>query len=74
MTCSFCTPKGWKKMCCNICGAGSEGDVYISIMIATDSDDSYPYSQTDLCKKCFEKYGVESAINHNIFCRDQVEK
>lgn len=62
--CNLCEPNGWKRKCCNIHGAGTPA--YISIAIATDNDDElYPYTMTDLCKKCFDDYGVESAINHN---------
>ena len=61
--CNFCEERGWKKKCCCICGVGVEA--YISISIATGGDDLFPYTQTDLCKSCFDEVGIEAAINHN---------
>jgi hypothetical protein len=62
--CDFCEPNGWNKKCCHICGAGSS--VYISIAIATENkEELYPYSQTELCKDCWDKYGIDVAMDHN---------
>ena len=64
MSCNLCTPNGWNKKCCSICGHGPP--VYISICITTVNDDEqFPYTQTDLCKKCYAEYGIESAFDHN---------
>lgn len=69
MGCNFCKPKGWDKKCCCICGSGTPA--YISICIATENgDEQFPYTQTDLCKQCFDEYGMESAINHNVEIRN----
>jgi hypothetical protein len=67
--CNFCEPNGWNKKACCICGIGV--GVYISILIATENtDEIYPYTQTDHCKKCWDEYGIESAMDHNRECRD----
>lgn len=68
MGCNFCRPKGWTKKACNICGAGSA--CYISITISVPNGSDYPYSQTDLCRECWEKYGIAAALDHNAQCRD----
>jgi hypothetical protein len=66
--CDFCEPNGWNKKCCCICGAGSS--VYISITIATgNKDELYPYSQIELCKDCWDKYGIDVVTDHNRECR-----
>ncbi len=67
--CNFCEPNGWKRKVCNICGTTREHEVYISISIALENEDDYPYSQTDLCRDCYDKYGIESAMDHNLECR-----
>ena len=67
--CSFCEPHGWDKKCCCICGSGSSA--YISISIATGhADNLYPYTQTDLCRNCWDKYGINPAIDHNSVCKE----
>ncbi len=72
--CNFCEPKGWKKKVCNFCGTTKPHTVYISIAIATDRDDEeFPYTQTDLCKPCFETIGIDSFIDHNNECRKDSE-
>lgn len=64
--CHYCDPNGWKRKACNICGTTR---VYISICVALENDDDYPYSQTDLCRECYGAYGIESAMDHNLECR-----
>jgi len=60
----------WRSMVCNFCGTTKPHQVYISISIATDDPESkYPYSQTDMCKPCWNKYGINAAIEHNKQCR-----
>lgn len=61
--CMFCDPSGWDRACCNICGAGSK--VYASISISMPHGNAYPYTQTDLCRKCFDEHGIQAAIEHN---------
>jgi hypothetical protein len=64
-------PNGWRGMCCNFCGSGSEGKVYISILIATDDPESeYPYSQIEMCRECWNENGIEAAMEHNAECRN----
>jgi hypothetical protein len=67
--CNICESGGWKRMVCNVCGISKEHTIFISILIALDNEDDFPYSQTTLCKECWEQYGVESAFEHNEFCR-----
>ena len=66
--CNYCEPNGWRRKSCCICGVGSE--VYISISIATGEDEEFPYTQTDLCKKCWDEHGVRCAIEHNKECME----
>ena len=70
MACSWCEPNGWKSRTCCLCGVSTVGGVFISISIATDDDESdYPYTTTDLCKRCWGKFGIEPALNHNVEIR-----
>ena len=65
---------GWMRMVCNYCGTKRPHMVYISIRIAVtedrNTDNPYPYSQTEMCRKCWDKYGIRGAMDHNIQCRD----
>jgi hypothetical protein len=64
-------PNGWRKMTCDYCGRGSEGKVYISILIATDDPDSeYPYTQTEMCYKCWIENGIKAVLEHNTQFRE----
>lgn len=61
--------RGWHRMTCSFCGIGSK--VHISILIATDhKGNPYPYSQTEMCNKCWNEHGIEAAMEHNRQCRD----
>jgi len=63
-------PDGWKQAKCNFCGITKPHILYISIAIYTgDTESQYPYSQTDMCEECWNEYGIEAAIEHNIQCR-----
>jgi hypothetical protein len=60
----------WKDMTCNFCGAGTHAVVSIRIEIP-ESKNEYPFTQTDLCLKCWNKMGLVSAIQHNEdICRE----
>ena len=56
-------PFGFNKMTCNFCGVNNP--VFISIMIATDDGSEYPYTQTDMCKSCWQEFGINAAFEHN---------
>ena len=66
--CNRCDPNGWNRICCNICGAGTQP--YISISIATGDESLFPYTTTDLCLKCYGEHGITAALEHNAGCRD----
>lgn len=68
MACNHCEPMGWHNKTCSICGVGSA--CYISISISVPHGHDYPYSQTDLCRECWAKYGITAALDHNAQCRD----
>lgn len=54
----------WKDRTCDICGIGSK--TYISVCIQTENEDNdYPYTETNLCRDCFNKLGVQPAFDHN---------
>ena len=62
--CCYCEPYGFDRMVCNFCGI--HGDkVYISISIRLEGEDKYPYTTTDMYRKCWDEGGVESAKEHN---------
>ena len=64
-------PNGWRNLVCSYCGSGSEGKVFISILIATDDPESeYPYSQTEMCLEHWKENGIEAALEHNARCRE----
>ena len=64
-------PDGWRGMTCSFCGTTRPHEVYISILIATDDSESeYPYSQTDMCRQCWEEHGIDAAFEHNRNCRE----
>ena len=60
-------PNGWKHLTCNFCGAGMRGQVFASICIHTGNKDNseYPFTQTNLCRRCYKKHGIEAALDHN---------
>lgn len=53
----------WQDKVCCVCGLGSK--VYIEILIALPDESEYPYTQTALCKECWDEYGIEVALEHN---------
>lgn len=70
MMCNYCEPNGWLRKCCNFCGAGAPAFISISISVPHGGD--YPYSSTDMCEKCFHEYGIQTAMEHNDQCRDDL--
>lgn len=65
---AFSEPNGWRRTVCNFCGTTREHTLFISI--ATDDPKSeYPFSQTDMCKECWDEYGLLAALEHNRQCR-----
>jgi hypothetical protein len=62
--CTYCKPNGWNQKACNFCGIHGDG-VYISISIRLKDDSDYPYTVTDLCRKCWDIGGIEAAMQHN---------
>jgi hypothetical protein len=68
---SMYDPNGWRSMTCCICGNTKPHEVYININIATnDPDSQFPFSETNLCKECWNEHGIESAMEHNAQCRE----
>jgi hypothetical protein len=63
-------PEGWNRLVCNYCGTTKPHKLYISILIATDDGGPFPYSQTEMCKECWEEYGISAAMEHNAMCRE----
>lgn len=64
----------WTEGCCGFCGEGST--VFISISIDfpdPEGDERLNYTQTDLCKECWEKYGIQAAFDHNNQLREAQE-
>ena len=62
-------PYGWNRMTCNFCGVTIPHALFISIKIATGGDGEFPYTQTDMCEKCWREHGIEAAFEHNASCR-----
>ena len=62
----------WNQKCCNMCGEGSTP--YIDIRIATDADGEHPYSQTTMCRSCWDQFGISAAMIYNAECREAVEE
>ena len=64
--CYYCESNGWRRKQCNLC----KNPVYISICIDTgDEESGFPYSQTELCKECWDEYGINVAFEHIERCR-----
>lgn len=65
--CNHCDKYGFDRKCCNYCGI--HGDkVFISISIRLDIKKEgfeFPYTETDMCKKCWDEIGIEGAFQHN---------
>jgi len=56
----------WRDKVCYFCGVHTKGEIYISICIATDDpSQEYPYTQTDMCRSCWDLYGIDAAIEHS---------
>ena len=68
--CNYCESNGWTRKTCNFCGVDTQGGVEIVILIATNDSNEFPYTETALCKKCWEKHGIEPAFEHNDSCRE----
>lgn len=65
MSCNHCDPNGFNSKACNFCGI--HGDkVYISICIRLNEVETYPYTETDMCRKCWDEIGIDGALQHNI--------
>jgi hypothetical protein len=62
MMCNWCEPDGWHRRTCSICGVGSQA--FVSISFETYPNEDFGYTTTDLCRKCWEKHGVEAAMAH----------
>jgi len=68
--CNYCEPKGWSRMCCNFCGYGTP--IFISVSIAVPHGGDFPYSSTNMCEKCFQRLGIQTAMEHNAQCREDL--
>lgn len=63
----------WGRMICSFCGTTKPHTVFISIRIATDcKENPHPYSQTEMCKQCWDTYGIDAALEHNDQCREDI--
>ena len=64
--CNHCEPQGWSRICCNFCGVGVPA--WSSISISVPHGEEFPYSTTDMCRKCFDAYNIKAALEHNSQC------
>ena len=59
--CNYCELYGFDRMSCNFCGIHGD-NVYISISIRLSGEKKYPYTTTDMCRKCWERLDRIEAI------------
>ena len=61
--CWQCEPGGFGRKTCDVCGVGSRA--HVVVCMATGTSDDFPFTETALCKACFEKMRFAPAMQHN---------
>ena len=66
--CWKCKPGGFKRRACDICGIGSRA--HVVVCMGTGATGDHPFTETALCKGCFDKLGFRPALEHNADIRE----